>query len=166
MQLDCGIRLLFSGSEHVAAHTLIGAASVLYGNLVSVMAPSKSWDTFAQDANGLNQKQYYEVIRATQNFLKHADRDPDDQISFDPNDTDALAFGAVWNAGALGPMSLPMQVFHLWYWASHSHLPDTDAHPVYYAFDLFGDLRGLSRVEQIGIGRMVLEAELKQTGGR
>lgn len=43
--------MLFDGGDPVAAHTLVGAASVIISDLVEKHHPDQSWDKFAQEAN-------------------------------------------------------------------------------------------------------------------
>ena len=52
-QLDCAIKLLFDGADPVAIHTVAGAASNQFSDLVESNCPDKSWDRYAQEDNGL-----------------------------------------------------------------------------------------------------------------
>ena len=155
-QLNLAIRLLFAGADAVAVHTLVGAASLLFTDLVERLAPAKSWDKQAQDANELTTSQYFQIMRKAQNFFKHARDDHDTTLEFDPNDTEALAFWAVMNASELGPMSLEAQVYQLWYIASHSPLPDVTETPLREAIQLVGDLRAVPRVNRLKAGERAL----------
>lgn len=155
-QLNLAIRMLFADADAVAVHTLVGAASIIFTDLVEQLAPEKSWDKQAQEANELTASQYFQVMRKAQNFFKHAREDRDATIELDPNDTDALAFWAVMNASELSPMSIEAQVFQLWYIASHSPIEDVSQTPLKEAIQLVGDLRSESRVNRLQVGAQAL----------
>lgn len=158
-QLRVAIEMLFSGADPVAVHTLVGAASILASDLAKRHHPDGHWEKLAQQANGLTAKQYNDVARTTQNFLKHADRDSEDVYEFDPAETDALAFGAVCNLGNFGDLGLEESVLLLWYFACHD--PDQKGdigEPFAGAACFFGDLRNSDRPARLAKGQEVLAA--------
>lgn len=161
-QLNIAIRLLFEEAEIIAVHTIAGAASILYSNILSKTEPNESWDIKAQVACELAPVEYYKIMRKTQNFLKHADKDTEETLEFDPMDTEALLFGAVMNAVDIPPMSVEAQVFQLWYIASHWPLSDENQTPFADAVLLFGDLRKTLRQDRMKIGLKVLKFELEK----
>jgi hypothetical protein len=156
-QLEIGIRMIFSQADPVATHTLIGAASTLLSNLIERHRPTRSWDAIAQKANNLSPSNYFAIMRRAQNFLKHADTDPDETIALDVTDTDSLAFWAVMNLGEIdGPLGKSESVFQMWYLACYSPCLE-DGTPVSRAvLEQFGDLRQLDRRERISIGARAL----------
>jgi len=160
-QLNVGIRLLFGDADPIAVHTIIGAASTIFSDLIEQIIPKKSWDKLAQQANNLCPSEYFQIMRKAQNFLKHAKDDHEAVLEFDSEDTEALAFWAVMNCSELTPMSKEAQIFQLWYIASHSPLPDQNQSPLKEAIELFGDLRHSSREARLQIGTKVL-AQLTQ----
>jgi hypothetical protein len=155
-QLNLAIRLLFAGADPIAVHTLVGAASTLFTDLVEQLTPEKSWDKQAREANNLTALEYFQSMRKAQNFFKHARGDHDSNLEFAPADTESLAFWAAMNSSELVPMSIETQVFQLWYIASHSPLEDTNESPLREAFQLFGDLRGLPRRLRLQTGARTL----------
>lgn len=163
-QLNLAIRLLFADADAVAVHTLVGAASTVFTDLVERLVPEKSWDKQAQEANELTASQYFQIMRKAQNFFKHAREDHDAKIGLDPNDTESLAFWAVMNASELAPMSIEAQVFQFWYIASHSPIEDVSETPLQEAIQLVGDLRSESRVNRLRIGAQAL-AQAEQYAG-
>ena len=161
-QLDAAIRLLFEQSDPVATHTLVGAASILLSDLIEHQDPARSWDRIAYEATRLTPGAYFSVMRNAQNFFKHARDDPAGVIDFDPTDTESLAFWAVMNASELSTLSVEMQVFQLWYIASHYPVDEPDAPPLKQAIELFGDLRSQGRLVRLKVGQQVLARELSQ----
>lgn len=155
-QLDAAIRLLFAGEDPIAVHTLVGAASILLGDLTEHCVPDRSWDREAQAAVGLTPSEYFNIMRKAQNFLKHARDDHEAELEFDPADTESLAFWAVMNASELAPMTPEMQVFQLWYVASNYPEVDPTDTPLKEAIELFGDLRGVDRQVRLKAGHRLL----------
>lgn len=163
-QLDVAIRMLFADADPIAVHTLVGAASIIFTDMVEKLVPDKSWDKMAQNANDLTPVEYFNIMRKAQNFFKHARDDHDTTLDFDLNDTESLAFWAVMNAGELAPLSIEAQVFQLWYIASHSPVSDDNESPLREAIQLFGDLRSKSRKERIQTGARVLSEAPRHVG--
>lgn len=158
-QLNSAIDLMFSGADEVAVHTLIGAASILLTDLIELHAPDRSWDRQAQEANNLTPAKYFGIMREAQNFLKHAREDASATLDFDPVDSESLAFWAVMNSSEIAAMSTEMQVFQLWYIASHYPIEDPTATPLKEAIALFGDLRGIPRRQRLNFAQRVLREQ-------
>ena len=158
-QLDVAIRMLFGEEDPVSVHTLVGAASVLLTDLVEIIIPQRSWDKMAREANSLAPSEYFQVMRRDQNFFKHARGDHQAVLTFNPEETEALAFWAVMNASELAPLSIESQVYQLWYIAARSPFTDPEKSPLREALGLFGDLRLLPRAERLRAGKRVLLAE-------
>lgn len=75
-QLDQAIRLVFAGGDMLAVHTLTGAAFQLLADIAKqsgIVSPVRSEDLIKPE--GL--KMWLTALNSTQNFLKHADRDPE-----------------------------------------------------------------------------------------
>lgn len=161
-QLKAAIRMLFSEDDPIATHTLVGAASHLFSDLVEIVAPEQSWDKKAREATSLTQSGYFQVMRRYQNFFKHARDDHTAVLELNPEETESLAFWAVMNANELAPLSTESQVCQLWYIAARSPFTDPTKSPLREAFQLFGDLRPLPRSERLKAGGRVLETELRR----
>jgi hypothetical protein len=159
-QLNVAIRLLFADADPVAVHTLVGAASILFTDLIEKLAPHKSWDKLAQQANNLSPSEYFNIMRKAQNFLKHENTDHDTTLEFELVDTESIVFWALLNASELAPMSVEAQVFQLWYLASHAPSECADDSPFREAIQLFGDLRAMPRSDRLQIGARALSEQL------
>jgi len=155
-QLDTAIILLFDGCDPLAVHTLVGAASVIVSDLVEKNHPEKSWDKMAQEDNNITSSEYFQVMRAQQNFLKHARDDANETFNFDLAATEYLAFWVVMNLGAFGERSIPQTVFQFWFLAGHPDIIDITIKPYKKALQLFGDLSDHSRATRLSIGKQVL----------
>ncbi len=100
-QLNFAIKLFFDHEDPVVIHTLAGAASILYSDLIEKADPNKSWDKYAQMDNALNPSQYFNILREAQNFLKHARIDAHATLRFNSTDTEHLMMMAILNSGEL-----------------------------------------------------------------
>jgi hypothetical protein len=155
-QLNVAIRLLFANDDPVAVHTLVGAASTIFSDLVEVHHPSESWDKHAQEANSLTPKAYFRIMRKAQNWFKHATDDPDSVLDFDPIQTDSVIFGAVMNAFKLAPLSNEAAIYAMWYITLQQSLGDLFQADLRLANDPFGDLRSKTRLERLNAGQRAL----------
>jgi hypothetical protein len=93
------------------------------------------------------------VIHNAQNFLKHADRDPHAQLSFDESENEELLFIATLDCGELGgPLTTAMQAFQVWYLALNPSKLGEDHDFTLRASSAFQDLPTKSRKEQLSAG--------------
>lgn len=152
-QLSRAIRMLFDQDDPVCTHTLAGAASVVLADLVENKFPGLTWQERIQADNNLARKEYYRIAHRAQNFLKHADGDPDEVLEFDPSDTDALLTVAVFNASELEQLSPEANVFQLWSLALFCPDDLEGAPPFANAIAYFGRLRSMDRDSQLLSGR-------------
>jgi hypothetical protein len=124
-QLDAAIELLFESREILAVWTIANAASVIFSDLVQRNAPDSSWDAMGAVANGLTLAEWFNVLRRTPNFLKHASNDSEGAIELEERDVEHLIFIAGLNHGTLIPagqtISVIQSTFQLWYIARYSH---------------------------------------------
>jgi hypothetical protein len=158
-QIDAAVRLLFSGEDMVAVHTLAGAASTILSDLIEARTPAKSWDKIAQAAAGLDARTYFAIMRRTQNFLKHAKDDPDGIHEFLATDTAGLLMWAIMNLVAMQALTREQQVFQLWFIACHlDHFEASDIASV--ARRLFKNLSRRSMAYRVAVGRRVLGEQL------
>ncbi|HWT67916.1 MAG TPA: hypothetical protein VN214_02260, partial [Pseudomonas sp.] len=153
-QLNAGIRMLFANGDPIATHTLFGAASNLFSDLVEAKCSDQSWDKIGMEANGLSLAEYRKIMRNAQNFLKHADKDPDAVLDLALSDTEALAFSTVMNASVLPePLTFEAQVFQLWFIASSREGLENEDFQEIGVNRWFGDLESMPRVQRLQIGQ-------------
>ena len=151
-QLNVAIRLYFNADDPVAVATLAGAAAMVFSALVEQQCPEKSWDKHAQETMKLTPKEYFEVMRRVPNFLKHADKDPDETLRCSLDDVEALIMSAAMNAGELDGDSPSGLVFKLWYLAKWRGIFDQNHKTASHAEQLFSGLANMSRAEQRAFG--------------
>lgn len=159
-QLNVAVRLFFAEQDLIAVHTLVGAASLILSDLVTIRKSDDSWDKNAQLANHLSQRAYYRIARKAQNFFKHAKSDPEETLDFKDTETEGLMMCAILNCGELQQLSIEMSVFQLWYLGTRADVLGDDYPFVKESLELFPGIRNLRREEQIELGRKVLEKKL------
>lgn len=160
-QLDVAIELLFADREPLSVRTLASAAHGLLSDLVELKRPGASWREKLIQDSGLPRKQAVYVLHAASNFLKHADRDPNDDLSFEEEENDHVIFFSTLECGELGhPLSSAMQAFQIWYLACHPEQIGIDADPVRKAMSALPELSKQERQVQLGRGMDFLKAVL------
>jgi 2-polyprenyl-6-hydroxyphenyl methylase/3-demethylubiquinone-9 3-methyltransferase len=90
---------------------------------VRLKCPDGSWVKHAQETSNLTAKDYFNIIRKGQNFLNHADRDPDEVLEWPTRDTEALMLAAVLNGS--GPQARGCLLRHHGPKRRLNMLPDT-----------------------------------------
>jgi hypothetical protein len=168
-QLDTAIRILFNGGDVVSVHTLACAAAEVFRGILNVRG-GESWrDAIVATYPGI-EKQIQDTLARAQNFFKHADRDPHDELDFDETINDdtiivaTLEYGEILRLGAPSgrrKATLPMSVFQLWYFAKDPRVllasPDNrGVEIIEKANHLFPALGDISRAEQLARGAEML----------
>jgi hypothetical protein len=111
-QLDTAIELYFAGADPVAIHTLAAAAY----ELTKALRERKGLPDEITDAIIPGREaEFRQLWNQAQNFFKHADRDGDAVLEFDPAHTELRLYVASFYFGALAPRTEAMLAFAAWY---------------------------------------------------
>ena len=86
-QIDSAVGLYFDEGDEVSIHTLVGAAHILITDLSST---ANQETLIERHIKREKRWEFEKAIRAPQNFLKHADRDPQAVLDFEPHATELL----------------------------------------------------------------------------
>jgi hypothetical protein len=151
-QLDVAIWLFFVEADPISVRTLAGAATTVLADLIESKDRNGSWRSRIIEDTGLPRAQVLSIINETQNFFKHADRDPDMSLLFNDEENDDLLFVGVLECGEIHPTSLHMQAFQIWYMAAHPNRFASEIPQVALAQRVFPGLDKLPRAEQIARG--------------
>jgi hypothetical protein len=152
-QINVAIRLLFSNEDPVAIHTLVASALRILRDLCGKRKDTVMDKIVKSVIRPGMEKKFWGMINTPANFLKHADRDPDqilDNIHEEVNDV--LLFMACMYYQDLGFQYTPeMMALISWYMAIH---PDVvlDNAPMKYYLNKFEYLRSMPRKEQLAEG--------------
>ena len=112
-----------------------------------------------QADNNLSPSVYFQIIRNSQNFLKHARDDADTVLNFNEVDTEELLMIAVLNSGELQRVSWHQSVFQLWYLASRADILGLDYPFVKESLSMFPAIHLSSASDQRALGLRVLRQQ-------
>jgi len=171
-QIDAAIRILFSGEDILAVHTVVAAAhrivldlaekrnlapytesirttiATLYRQQFGETIPNDKMQLWAAQFEGKYFRPYW---NRPANFLKHADRDPGEALDQDSLQTDALILVSCTTYAELGLEYTPeMIAFCRWHLAVYPH-EDGDAIKTDSGY-----VHDLSRAHQIEFGDFML----------
>ena len=122
-QLETAALLYFNDQDIVSIHTLTAAAYEIVESLAqrrgrSTLAQSSLLKLLSDDLA----KEVRSAMRVPQNFLKHADRDPDAQLEFEPDFTEFLLLDAMSTyAQITGEIPRLFDVFSKWFAIQKPH---------------------------------------------
>lgn len=164
-QLDVAIGLLFTDGDPLVVRTLAGAAHGILADLADNQKDGSSWRTKLIEDSGLNEIDAVKILNAAQNYLKHADRDADAELSFEEEENDHLMFVASLECASIGhKLSFSIQAFQIWYLAMYPGKIGHDTAPVQTSKRIFPDLSKKPRQEQLKLAHEFLEIVLKRKG--
>jgi hypothetical protein len=153
-QLDEAIILLFADHDPLAIRTLASAAHGIFADIADIKSPNGSWRKKIILNSGLSRKVAVSILNSAQNYLKPADFDSDDELSFDEEENDHVIFVSTLECCEFGyPLSFQMQVFQVWYLASYPGKIGKHTEPVQKSVTAFPiNLNELTREERLKHG--------------
>lgn len=116
-QLEQAIFLFFNDGDPIAIHTLVAAAYNIIRDLnIKTNADGKMIKTkLVNEAKESERKRIRDKISEAENFFKHADRDPEALLNFNPAMTGLLLYDATQHLKALtGKDSAYFKVYNAW----------------------------------------------------
>lgn len=123
-QLETAIRMFFLNGDPIAIHTLTAAARTILGDLSKAGGKQAGLDNIlAQGIRPEKLGEFLKLLKQAQNFFKHADKDPDQLLDFNPAQTEILLWDACVLYGALTGHQHPLiTLFSVWFAASHPEI--------------------------------------------
>jgi hypothetical protein len=125
-QIETAIRLYFHAGDAVSIHTLAAAGRNVLVNLCAhrqVTNPLLLDQMLAAFIKPEHHKEVRDTFRAPENFFKHADRDPDGAIAFNPEWSEFfLLEAAAAYATLTGEVPAPFAAFRTWWFIQHPDL--------------------------------------------
>ena len=126
-QIETAIRLWFSSGDPVSIHTLTAAAL----QVIHDLGKRRGVTATLRELPGIRpeyRKQVQELMVRYENFFKHADRDPEAQLSFNPEATQLYLFDAVLTYERLTQDVSPvLATFKAWMLIQHRELLNESA---------------------------------------
>lgn len=126
-QLETAIVMFFNRGDAVSTHTLVAAAAGVIQD-VNTAKGGKPMIMDFQEVKPEHRKQLHKLVREAENFFKHADRDPDAVLEFQPESTMFMILDAVEKYHELSGENPPItSIFTVWFKAYMPHLfPDVE----------------------------------------
>jgi hypothetical protein len=124
-QLETVIRLYFSNDDPVSIHTLSAAAYSVIRDINKKRGgtPMMVKDTFAEYIKPEHKKMVMDKVNAAENFFKHADRDHEDSLEFNPELSEILIVDACSKYTTLTGEDPPLfKLYRGWYMANHQNI--------------------------------------------
>ena len=130
-QLETVIRLYFFDGDPVSIHTLTSAAY----NVIRDINAKRGGDPMLVKDKAIEfvkpeyRKEFRDSINKAENFFKHADRDHDQTLDFNPDQSQMLMFDAMSAYSALtGETPALFKVFQAWIVCSKPEMFDAPQH--------------------------------------
>ncbi len=116
-QIRAAIRMLFCDEDALAVHTIIGAVDGLLVDLAGEEGVELEMEEMWRLAAPLhNQGERLKLERQAQNFLKHANKDPQGSIDFDPVVNELRLFFVCEHYGQVFPSSDSLvRLYRTWF---------------------------------------------------
>ena len=124
-QLETVVRLYFSSGDPVSIHTLTSAAYNILKDINKKRGgtPLLLKEQFISFVKPEYQKLVKEKLNEAENFFKHADRDHDAVINFNPEQSEFLTYEACTTYTTLTGEVPPMiKIYKVWYVSHHTDL--------------------------------------------
>jgi hypothetical protein len=123
-QLETAVRLYFHDGEPVSIHTLVSAAYNVIRDINTKRGgpPMLVKDGMLDYIKPEYQRDFRNKINEAENFFKHADKDHDATLDFNPDQTEVIILDATGQYHRLtGEDPVLFKVFRGWYIANHLH---------------------------------------------
>lgn len=121
-QLETAIRIYFSSGDPVSIHTLTAAAYNVVRDLNKKLGGGKLLvkEEFLDYIKEGHEQEVRELINRAENFFKHADRDHDSKIEFNPAQSEFLILEACSVYARLSGEFPPLfKLYQSWFIANH-----------------------------------------------
>ena len=155
-QIDVAIRMLFSGEDPAAIHTLTSAGFQILGDLLD----AEQQDPIDSMIRPEKKHEFWRKQKGLANFLKYADKDPKDIYdSVEEEANDFFLYLALIRYHKLRqPLTLEMKVLQAWLTMIHPDVlqVENEDRQLRDAVEAGGTIRTLLRGEQLAIGLEVL----------
>jgi hypothetical protein len=124
-QLETAIYLFFYERDSVSIHTLTAAAYNVIADVLNHkgLSHKNMRERILERVKDEHKGYFLKKLKEAENFFKHADRDPDAFLEFNPGQTEMLIWDAIIDYKVLSGETPPVyHVFHLWFVSNHSNL--------------------------------------------
>ena len=160
-QLSGAVKLFFSGFDPIVVHALAVSAANVFADLADSQSSIESWREKIRLDHGMSEASIRRILHGSWNFFKHADRDPNSILDFNPEENEYLIFFAVLECGEIIETTTEMQVFQLWFLALGVFELENDNEIQRCAKSIFPKLVDMSKAEQLSAGKAILALQIE-----
>lgn len=129
-QLETAVRLYFNDADAVSIHTLVCASHEI---LKELNAESGKSPAIISDhwINEPYKKEYRLKLSEAKNFFKHADRDPDGTLEFNPEMNEIFLLDACEQYEIFTSEKIPsFVIFRAWFHSKYPHIMNLPSSPM------------------------------------
>jgi len=158
-QLDAAIRMLFSGEDFLAVHTVANAAYRIIRDLAEISGNAQFHEKLKRMIRPGREKHFWASVNKFSNFLKHADNDSTEILDIEEESNDVIICIACLTYESLGYQATPIMVcFQLWHSYLHPDLlsEDNPLKDVLSVQEPHG-IRSQPRTEQLNFGKCMVD---------
>ena len=153
-QLETAIQLYFKHIDPISIHTLACAAY----EILSDVNKARNGSPMLMDGCLIKdeyKKKYRKMIREPQNFLKHADKDPDRTLDFNPDVSTFFIYEGISKYQEItGEVSSLFRIFRGWYCAQNVeqfYFPENQKKIIQNMRDKYGNDRSLYFIDMLEV---------------
>lgn len=160
-QIDTGIRMLFSGEDPVAIHTVAMAGFRIVRDLAAKQGDSYMHQISEAMIKPGKEKEFWSALQGPANFLKHADRDADDVLDDVGEEVNELILliASMYYEDITRQSSPEMKILWCWCLSLRPHLFKDEAPASIRTMlqEFRKDIVGKPRDEQLSICNKILQ---------
>lgn len=121
-QLQTAIKLFFNDGDSISIHTLAAAAYTILRDLADDQKMIIEDEVLSLVKDEMRST-FIKKMKEPQNFFKHADKDPKNELRFNPKFNDIRLFYAVWLYNQFSDdLSFWIQSYKVWFIVNNSDL--------------------------------------------
>jgi hypothetical protein len=122
-QINAAIRMTFEGEDPVAIHSVIAAGHRIIRDICEQRGDIESYLRFTDWIAPGYEREFWHAMNASANFIKHADKDPDEIHELDDEASDyMIVFATKWYRDLGNSISTEMNVFATWWAVQHPNV--------------------------------------------
>lgn len=147
-QLEIAIRLYFSDEDPISIHTLTAASYNVINdiNKKSGMTPMFIKEQLLQNIQEDKRSEVRMLINKAENFFKHADKDQNESIEFNPEISELLIWDACAHYSRLTNENPPLfKLFNSWFIIQHTNIFNHENDDVKKILDLSDTYKSYSK---------------------
>jgi hypothetical protein len=158
-QLEAAIRMLFSGEDPLAVHTVAAAAFRIVRDLAEKSGKSSFHESVKQMIRPGKENKFWGMLNKSVNFLKHADSDPTEMLELEEELNDDFIGIACLYYESLGNKLTPIMVAYMGWWIflNPDFINKTAQFQALLARRDFAQYRSKPRIELLKLGKLFLK---------